>query len=237
MCGAAPVTRASGRSRTVGFRYTANKQARVAITSFADNSPLLSLGRRLLPPSPSAALDIPTPCASSHAAGPSDLGLLDNRHRLRPFPAHRGTEACHGDLTKRAHGDQWSQGEGGDEVSVARFIADQRASHRVPHALSCRLLGVSESWFYKWIERALTRRGCIPRPIGAVPSWMRRWPRRSRPPVVCTARRGWSRICVSRGGRSRRSRWPPRCAASTWWPPDQAPQRLDQAGQDCAEVR
>ena len=39
-------------------------------------------------------------------------------------------------------------------MSVARFIADQRASHRVPHALSCRLLGVSESWFYKWIERA-----------------------------------------------------------------------------------
>lgn len=38
MCGAAPVTRASGKSRTVGFRYTANMPARVAITSFADNS-------------------------------------------------------------------------------------------------------------------------------------------------------------------------------------------------------
>lgn len=38
MCGAAPVTRASGKSRTVGFRYAANKPARVAITSFADNS-------------------------------------------------------------------------------------------------------------------------------------------------------------------------------------------------------
>ena len=38
MCGAAPVTRASGRSRTVGFRYSANKPARVAITGFADNS-------------------------------------------------------------------------------------------------------------------------------------------------------------------------------------------------------
>ncbi len=38
MCGAAPVTKASGKSRTVGFRYTANKPARVAITSFADNS-------------------------------------------------------------------------------------------------------------------------------------------------------------------------------------------------------
>jgi transposase len=38
MCGAAPVTKASGKSRNVGFRYTANKPARVAITSFADNS-------------------------------------------------------------------------------------------------------------------------------------------------------------------------------------------------------
>ena len=38
MCGAAPVTRASGKSRTVGFRYAANKPARVAITAFADNS-------------------------------------------------------------------------------------------------------------------------------------------------------------------------------------------------------
>ncbi|MEO3939308.1 IS110 family transposase [Dermatophilaceae bacterium Soc4.6] len=38
MCGAAPVTKASGKSRNVGFRYTANKPARVATTSFADNS-------------------------------------------------------------------------------------------------------------------------------------------------------------------------------------------------------
>ena len=38
MCGAAPVTKASGTSRTVSFRYTANRPARVAITSFADNS-------------------------------------------------------------------------------------------------------------------------------------------------------------------------------------------------------
>ena len=38
MCGAAPVTRESGKTRTVGFRYAANKPARVAITGFADNS-------------------------------------------------------------------------------------------------------------------------------------------------------------------------------------------------------
>jgi putative transposase len=39
-------------------------------------------------------------------------------------------------------------------VSVARFIADQRTSHRVPHTMTCALLGVSLAWFYKWIKRA-----------------------------------------------------------------------------------
>jgi len=39
-------------------------------------------------------------------------------------------------------------------VSVARFIADQRTEHSVPHTVTCTLVGVSESWFYKWISRA-----------------------------------------------------------------------------------
>jgi putative transposase len=41
-------------------------------------------------------------------------------------------------------------------VSVARFIADQRTKYRVPHVLTCALLGVSLSWFYKWITRVPT---------------------------------------------------------------------------------
>jgi putative transposase len=49
-------------------------------------------------------------------------------------------------------------GEGGDEVSVARFIADQRTKYRVPHAVSCVILGLSESWFYKWIKEPVTDR-------------------------------------------------------------------------------
>jgi putative transposase len=49
-------------------------------------------------------------------------------------------------------------GEGGDEVSVARFIADQRTEHQVPHAFTCRVLGVSASWFYKWLNRPPTAR-------------------------------------------------------------------------------
>ena len=43
---------------------------------------------------------------------------------------------------------------------MAALIAAQRAEHRIPHAVSCRALGVSESWFYKWASHA--RAGTLP---------------------------------------------------------------------------
>jgi putative transposase len=43
-------------------------------------------------------------------------------------------------------------------VSVASFVAAQRTDHGVPHAVSCRALEVSESWFYKWRDRPRTPR-------------------------------------------------------------------------------
>lgn len=50
-------------------------------------------------------------------------------------------------------------------MSLAAFIACQKASYRVPHAVSCRALGVSESWFFKWHHREPTaaqqRRGRV----------------------------------------------------------------------------
>jgi transposase InsO family protein len=49
-------------------------------------------------------------------------------------------------------------GEGGDEVSVARFIADQRTFYRVPYAVCCVIVGVSTSWLYKWLDRPATAR-------------------------------------------------------------------------------
>jgi putative transposase len=41
-------------------------------------------------------------------------------------------------------------------LSRAAFIAGQKASHRVPYAVTCRALGVSESWFFKWHDRPPT---------------------------------------------------------------------------------
>jgi putative transposase len=35
-------------------------------------------------------------------------------------------------------------------VSLAAVIASQREQHGIPHAVSCRTLGVSQAWFYKW---------------------------------------------------------------------------------------
>jgi putative transposase len=50
-------------------------------------------------------------------------------------------------------------------LSRAAFIAGQKTSYHVPYAVSCRALGVSESWFHKWHDRPLTpaerRRGQV----------------------------------------------------------------------------
>jgi putative transposase len=43
---------------------------------------------------------------------------------------------------------------------VAAFIAAQRERHRIPHAVACRALGISQSWFYKWSSHA--RAGTLP---------------------------------------------------------------------------
>jgi putative transposase len=41
---------------------------------------------------------------------------------------------------------------------VAGLIAAQREQHGIPHAVSCRALGVSQSWFYKWLRGGLPPR-------------------------------------------------------------------------------
>ena len=41
---------------------------------------------------------------------------------------------------------------------MAALIAAQRDEHRIPHAVACRALGVSRSWFYRWKDGALSPR-------------------------------------------------------------------------------
>ncbi|MGH2896982.1 MAG: IS3 family transposase [Sciscionella sp.] len=41
---------------------------------------------------------------------------------------------------------------------MAEFIASQRTGFGVPHAIACRALEVSQSWFYKWIKHKPTAR-------------------------------------------------------------------------------
>ncbi len=43
-------------------------------------------------------------------------------------------------------------------MSLAVVIASQREQHGIPHAVSCRALGVSQAWFYKWRSGALPPR-------------------------------------------------------------------------------
>jgi hypothetical protein len=84
---------------------------------------------------------------AARGEGDGPLGVADEAERRTP----NGTgcpQAISGPV-----------GEGGDEVSVARFIADQRTFYRVPHAFSCRVLAVSEAWFYKWVKAPTTDRG------------------------------------------------------------------------------
>ncbi|MFV5998550.1 IS3 family transposase [Streptomyces sp. NPDC056231] len=45
-----------------------------------------------------------------------------------------------------------------DPAAVAGVISGNRTEHGIPHTVSCRALGVSESWFYKWRGRRPTER-------------------------------------------------------------------------------
>ena len=89
--GLAPVTRASGRSSSVRFRYAANTRLREAATWWAFNSMKESLGRSSIQTSARrtwAAL----PPRAARTGRPMDtrpVALLAGRHQLRPGPAHQ----------------------------------------------------------------------------------------------------------------------------------------------------
>ena len=101
-CGAAPVTRASGKTRTVGFRWAANRRARTALHAFADNSRhaspwaarLYADARRHGKHHPHAIPDPGPRLASGH------VGLLAHQHRLQPRQAWRRTTPRRLNLTQ-----------------------------------------------------------------------------------------------------------------------------------------
>ncbi len=50
---------------------------------------------------------------------------------------------------------------------MAAFIASQRQAHGIPQAVSCRALGVSQSWFYQWKDGKLQPRAARPERLKA----------------------------------------------------------------------
>ena len=76
-------------------------------------------------------------------------GALDGGERAELVRLRRRC-AEPGDGARCAQTIRGRVGERGDKVSVARFVASQRTEHRIPHAVACRALGISESWFYRW---------------------------------------------------------------------------------------
>jgi hypothetical protein len=106
-CGAAPVTRASRKGRTVTFRWAASTQARNALHTFASNSRQLTLGGQALRRCPPAR-QAPPP-RRSHPwprLAPGHVGLLAQPPHLRPSPTWRREAPRRLNLTQgtQAHG-------------------------------------------------------------------------------------------------------------------------------------
>ena len=57
-------------------------------------------------------------------------------------------------------------------MTVVAFIAAQRAEHRVPFAVSCRALGVSQAWFYKWCGGDASLRRARREVLAALVGWL-----------------------------------------------------------------
>jgi transposase InsO family protein len=79
-------------------------------------------------------------------------------------------------------------------VSVAAFIVSQRAEHGVPFAVSCRALGVSQAWFYKWRHGDVSLRRARRAALDAAVAWLfrRRGGRDGSPPITAALQDlGW----------------------------------------------
>jgi len=79
-------------------------------------------------------------------------------------------------------------------VSLAVFIGTQRAQHGIPYATSCRALGVSQAWFYKWRKGDVSLRRARRAAVDAAVAYefARRQGRDGSPPITTRLRdAGW----------------------------------------------
>ena len=84
-------------------------------------------------------------------------GALGEDEQAKPARLRRRTRGRRWSVMCSALGGPLGQGRDGP-VAVAALIAAQREQHGIPHAVSCRALGVSQSWFYTWAGGALPPR-------------------------------------------------------------------------------
>lgn len=81
-------------------------------------------------------------------------------------------------------------------MSLAALIAAQRAKYGIPHAVSCRALGVSQAWFYKWRHGDQSVRRTRRQALSATIAWLFTKHKRTY---------GSPRICATWAGESART--------------------------------
>jgi putative transposase len=79
-------------------------------------------------------------------------------------------------------------------VTLAAFITAQRVEQHIPHAVSCRALGVSQAWYYKWAHGDMSLRRARRKAVDAAVAYefARRNGRDGSPPITHRLRdTGW----------------------------------------------
>ena len=79
----------------------------------------------------------------------AEHAMPETRRRFDPeFRAGAASSRGVGDGARHAQTIRGLVGERGDKVTTVAFVASQRTDRGIPHAVACRTLGLSESWFY-----------------------------------------------------------------------------------------
>ena len=97
-------------------------------------------------------------------------------------------------------------------MSLAAFITAQRVDNHIPHAVSCRALGVSPGWFYEWRHGDVSLRRARRTAVDAAVAYefARRKGRDGSPPITARLRDAGWRISKNTVADSMRRQG--------WWP-------------------